>query len=172
MRGGSRTPTIFRPRGPRPRAAAITPLARCSLGGGSRTHVFSLPKRAGQPLPYTQVEQAGEVESPRARWERAMRPLHHACVERVEEVGSSSQGLEGPRTTVVLHPRCGRSGRRTRLAVRPYPLSKRAVHLARTLHQSGRRGSDPRPSTWQADALPAELLPHGGEEETRTPRTL
>jgi hypothetical protein len=26
---------------------------------------------------------------------------------------------------------------------------------------SGRRDSNPRPSTWEADALPTELLPHG-----------
>src|ERR1043165_4281671 len=27
---------------------------------------------------------------------------------------------------------------------------------------SGRRDSNPRPSAWEADALPAELLPHSG----------
>ena len=26
--------------------------------------------------------------------------------------------------------------------------------------QSGRRGSNPRPSAWEANALPTELLPH------------
>ena len=28
------------------------------------------------------------------------------------------------------------------------------------LFKSGRRDSNPRPSPWQGDALPAELLPH------------
>ena len=31
---------------------------------------------------------------------------------------------------------------------------------------SGKRDSDPRPSAWEADALPTELLPHGGEIST------
>jgi hypothetical protein len=29
-----------------------------------------------------------------------------------------------------------------------------------TLFMSGKRGSNPRPSAWEADALPTELLPH------------
>ena len=31
---------------------------------------------------------------------------------------------------------------------------------------SGRRGLDPRPSAWQADALPTELLPHMSQIES------
>ena len=40
--------------------------------------------------------------------------------------------------------------------------------------KSGRRGSNPRPSAWKADALPTELLPHtfeyknSGESRIRT----
>jgi hypothetical protein len=33
-------------------------------------------------------------------------------------------------------------------------------------NQSGRRGSNPRPSAWEADALPTELLPHGATGRT------
>ena len=33
-------------------------------------------------------------------------------------------------------------------------------------YQSGRRDSNPRPSPWQGDALPAELLPHVYELKT------
>ena len=30
--------------------------------------------------------------------------------------------------------------------------------------KSGKRDSNPRPSAWEADALPTELFPHGREE--------
>ena len=38
----------------------------------------------------------------------------------------------------------------------------------RNLYWSGRRDSNPRHSAWKADALPTELLPHGGEGRIRT----
>ena len=40
------------------------------------------------------------------------------------------------------------------------------------LIKSGRRDSNPRPSAWKADALPSELLPHWGGEDSnlRRPR--
>ena len=53
-----------------------------------------------------------------------------------------------------------------------YQLSySRPLGRLRSEHNwSGRRGSNPRPSAWQADALPTELLPldghFGGREET------
>ena len=31
----------------------------------------------------------------------------------------------------------------------------------RLIYRSGKRGSNPRPSAWEADALPTELLPRG-----------
>ncbi len=36
--------------------------------------------------------------------------------------------------------------------------------------RSGRRGSNPRPSAWEADALPTELLPHGLPNVNPLPR--
>ena len=36
-------------------------------------------------------------------------------------------------------------------------------------HLSGKRDSNPRPSAWEADALPTELLPQiGGDSRNRT----
>ena len=56
---------------------------------------------------------------------------------------------------------CLKAESRDRLVGRP----RRAILPARSLVQkegwSGRRGSNSRPSAWEADALPAELLPLG-----------
>ena len=52
---------------------------------------------------------------------------------------------------------------------------KRSTSELHWLTKSGRRGSNPRPSAWKADALPTELLPHyvlkikkSGESRIRT----
>ena len=55
----------------------------------------------------------------------------------------------------------------------PLPYQGSALPLSYTglkLIWSGRRGSNPRPSAWKADALPTELLPHkkSGESRIRT----
>ena len=49
---------------------------------------------------------------------------------------------------------------------------KRSTPELHWLFKSGRRGSNPRPSAWKADALPTELLPpettKSGESRIRT----
>ena len=41
-------------------------------------------------------------------------------------------------------------------------LQPTASPLGYTIIWSGKRGSNPQPSAWEADALPIELLPHMG----------
>ena len=54
------------------------------------------------------------------------------------------------------------------------PRKRSTPELHWLLNWSGRRGSNPRPSAWKADALPTELLPHtfeyknSGESRIRT----
>ena len=54
------------------------------------------------------------------------------------------------------------------------PRKRSTPELHWLLNLSGRRGSNPRPSAWKADALPTELLPHtfgyknSGESRIRT----
>ena len=43
---------------------------------------------------------------------------------------------------------------------KPECRARSRIRHARGKAQSGRRGSNPRPSAWEADALPTELLPH------------
>ena len=49
---------------------------------------------------------------------------------------------------------------------------KRSTPELHWLFKSGRRGSNPRPSAWKADALPTELLPHyvWGEKDSNLRR--
>lgn len=64
------------------------------------------------------------------------------------------------------------NGSRGRIRTYIVPInSRRSYQLDRTRNRwSARRGSDPRPSTWQADVLPAELrtLKYGGGDRIRT----
>src|SRR5690606_37727316 len=41
----------------------------------------------------------------------------------------------------------------------PFPIAGSIPPRAGSYLRSGRRGSNPRPSAWEADALPTELLP-------------
>ncbi len=40
------------------------------------------------------------------------------------------------------------------------PIKKVSLKISETFFESGRRGSNPRPSAWKANALSTELLPH------------
>ncbi|GAA1873724.1 hypothetical protein GCM10009836_63410 [Pseudonocardia ailaonensis] len=66
-------------------------------------------------------------------------------------------------TTSIPRRRCspGRCSARPRKATpgRPHPRDRRPRTGSRS-HRSGRRDSNPRPSPWQGDALPAALRPH------------
>ena len=63
-------------------------------------------------------------------------------------------GIEPPTSSL---PRKRSTPELHRLIITP----SRAFNTAqlRTINQSGRRDSNPRPSAWKADALPTELLP-------------
>jgi hypothetical protein len=43
-------------------------------------------------------------------------------------------------------------------------LQKTRTKVGVNKGKSGKRDSNPRPSAWEADALPTELFPHGREE--------
>ena len=63
---------------------------------------------------------------------------------------------------------------RFELVTSSLPRKRSTPELHWLLNWSGRRGSNPRPSAWKADALPTELLPHtfryknSGESRIRT----
>ena len=85
--------------------------------------------------------------------------------------GSRRNSVTAPRMqppSPLRHPSCStppkarrtgrptlRAGRRAGHSFRPIPLALSAAFVTR----SGERGSNPRPSAWEADALPTELSP-------------
>ena len=42
----------------------------------------------------------------------------------------------------------------------PHKKNEQQLKTVARLNKSGKRDSNPRPSAWEADALPTELLPH------------
>ena len=74
------------------------------------------------------------------------------CRNRHREIGSSHTCY------TYVHPRKCKKEKGGFLIKKP-----KGFHQPLGFHGgSGKRGSNPRPSAWEADALPTELLPHVG----------
>jgi hypothetical protein len=94
-----------------------------------------------------------------------------AALGRLHPVGVHSRGLRGgPVAGPHRHARQGIThlARREQVRARPGPPRKRRnPRQDRRFRKSGGRGSNSRPSAWEADALPTELPPRGSAKDSR-----
>jgi hypothetical protein len=142
-------------------------------------------------LPILPVTKAGTCE--RTGWDSNPRGLltphdFQSCSLSRSDTGPSWSGEGGIRTRV--HLTAGRFSKPLVLATHPplqtepascpprartwtfliqsqacCQLHQRAINRDFQTSQSGRRGSNPRPSAWEADALPTELLPRSAPQK-------
>ena len=72
---------------------------------------------------------------------------------------TKSRNHQIPKSQNIL---TGKRGSNSRLRLDGFVGHARPSYLPIFFFMSGKRGSNPRPSAWEADALPTELLPRGG----------
>src|SRR5690606_9198741 len=98
---------------------------------------------------------------PNALAGRRHKPLGHlsdsSYPQQLPLLGSNQDSPDPESGVLPITPRGNRSVGTARRGRPPVTCSRLPTHGSR--HQSGRRGSNPRPSAWEADALPTELLP-------------